>query len=493
VARSRSHDAHALLPDADARGRAQRRLVELIERHWEEVGDLRVTPDTTYEEVAARLAEFDFREPVPPERAIEVCGELLRGGIVHTSHPRYFGLFNPTPTFAGVCADALVAAFNPQLAVASHAPVAVAIERHVLSFLSRNLGLADAAGSFTSGGAEANLTAVLVALERHFPEAAVDGLEAVRGRPTLYVSSEAHHSLIKVARMTGLGHRALRLVPATPELRLDPEPLRGQVVDDRAAGDRPFLVVATAGTTAAGVVDPLGEIADLCDDLGLDLHVDAAWGGAVCLSDRLRPILAGIERADSVTIDAHKWLSVPMGAGVFLTPHREALESTFRVTADYMPSAAGSDPYLSSVQWSRRFIGLKLFMSLIVAGRAGYAAQLEHDCRLADRLRALLEEDGWLILNRTPLPVACFTDDPDRDPDRSASRLSAIAAHVESSGAAWISVVTLAGRPALRACITSYRSSEDDVMALRDALGRARAASGAARGASPAKGGEASG
>lgn len=464
------------------RGRAQRRLGELIERHWEEIAELRVAPDATYEELAERLGEFDFRQPVAPERAIEVCAELLREGIVHTPHPRYFGLFNPTPTFASVCADSLVAAFNPQLAVASHAPVAVAIERHVLSFLARNLGFADAAGSFTSGGAEANLTAVLVALERHFPESTVDGLEAVRGRPTVYVSSEAHHSLIKIARITGLGHQALRLAPATPELQLDPRRLREQVVQDRAAGDRPFLVVATAGTTAGGVVDPLAEIADLCDDLGLDLHVDAAWGGGVCLSDRLRPILGGIARADSVTIDAHKWLSVPMGAGVFLTPHREALESTFRVTADYMPSAAGSDPYLSSVQWSRRFIGLKVFMSLLVAGRDGYAAQLEHDCRLGDRLRALLEEDGWTIVNRTPLPVVCFSDDPGEDLDRSRSRLSAIAARVESSGAAWISVVNLAGRPALRACITSYRSSEDDLVALRDALSRARAASDTAQG-----------
>jgi len=459
-------------------------LVELIERHWEEVADFPVAPGASYEELADRLAEFDFREPVPPERAIEVCGELLRGGIVHTPHPRYFGLFNPTPTFAGVCADAIVAAFNPQLAVASHAPAAVAIERHVLSFLAGKLGLYETAGSFTSGGAEANLTAVLVALERHFPEAALDGLEAVQGRPTLYVSSEAHHSFIKVARMTGLGHRALRVVPTTPALQLDPKALREHVVEDRSAGARPFLVVATAGTTAAGVVDPLAEIADLCDELALDLHVDAAWGGAVCLSDRLRAVLEGIERADSVAIDAHKWMSVPMGAGIFLTRHREALESTFRVTADYMPSASGSDPYLSSVQWSRRFIGLKVFMSLLVAGRAGYAAQLEHDCRLADRLRGLLEEDGWLIVNRTPLPVACFTDEPDGDPARSASRLRAIAEHVESSGAAWISVVELAGRPALRACITSYRSSDEDVTALRDALRGARAASGPARRAS---------
>lgn len=318
------HHLHALLPDTEERHGAYERLTELIERHWEEVASLDVAPRATYAELAARLDELDFAKPIAVERAIELCAELLREGTVHTSHPRYFGLFNPTPTFAGVCADALVAAFNPQLAVTSHAPASVAIERHVLAFLARRLGLDDAGGSFTSGGAEANLTAVLVALERHFPEATVDGLAAVRGRPTLYAGSEAHHSLAKIARVTGLGHSAVRLVPSTSGLLLDLEAVRERVLHDRAAGDRPFLLVATAGTTAAGVIDPLAEAADLCEELGLDLHVDAAWGGAACLSDLLRPLLGGIERADSVTIDAHKWLSVPMGAGVFLTRHREA-------------------------------------------------------------------------------------------------------------------------------------------------------------------------
>jgi aromatic-L-amino-acid decarboxylase len=462
-----------MLPGVEARTSAYERLVELLERHWEGVAGLPVAPRAGYDELDERVREFDFETPVSLVPLLDACGALLREGIVQTSHPRYFGLFNPTPTFAGVLADALVAAFNPQLAVTSHAPAAVAIERRVLSFLADRLGFPDAVGTFTSGGAEANLTAVLVALERRFPEATEAGLAAVGAQPTLYASTEAHHSLLKAARMTGLGQKAVRSIPPTGGLGLDVAALRKRIVSDRAAGEQAFLVVATAGSTAAGVIDPLPEIADLCEELGVDLHVDAAWAGGACLSPRLCRVLDGIERADSVTIDAHKWLSAPMGAGMFFTRHRDALTKTFRTTANYMPSAEASDPYLSSAQWSRRLIGLKLFMSLAAAGRHGYAAQIEHDCELGDRMRARLRQDGWRIVNETPLPVVCFTPGE----DDSSERLESIARHIESSGVAWISVAQLAGRPALRACITSYRSTEEDVEALCAALATARAVS----------------
>jgi aromatic-L-amino-acid/L-tryptophan decarboxylase len=467
----------SLLPSPEIRRDAYGRLVELLERHVDEIRDLRVAPAASYEQLEDRLRGFDFAEPVPLDELLDSCCDLLREGIVHTSHPRYFGLFNPTPAFAGVLADALVAAFNPQLAVTSHAPAAVAIERHVLSFLAGSLGLEGATGSFTSGGAEANLTAVLVALERHFPDAGERGLASLDGRPAIYVSTEAHDSLVKAARIAGLGRAAVRSVPAGADLRFDAEAVRAAIERDRAAGERPFLVVATAGSTASGVIDPLSEIADLCRDLGVDLHVDAAWAGAIALSTRLRPLLEGVERADSVTVDAHKWLSAPMAAGVFLTRHAHDLTSTFRVAAGYMPSAEASDPYLTSAQWSRRLIGLKVFMALAAAGRDGYAAQIEHDCRLGDRLRERLRGDGWLVVNETPLPVVCFVPEQEPRQEGGDDRLAAIAHHVEASGGAWISVAQLGGRRALRACITSHRSTEADVDALCDLLAAARASS----------------
>jgi aromatic-L-amino-acid/L-tryptophan decarboxylase len=459
----------ALLPDAAARNDAHARLVALLERHWHEVECLGVVPAASDADLEERVREFDFAAPVPLNDLLDACAGLLRDGIVHTTHPRYFGLFNPTPTFAGVLGDALVAAFNPQLAVTSHAPAAVAIERHVLAFLAECLGLGDATGSFTSGGAEANLTAVLLALERHFPEATERGLASVSGQPMLYVSAEAHHSLLKAARMTGLGHAAVRTIPVTEDLRFDVGALRGTLERDRAEGRRPFLVVATAGTTAAGVIDPLPAIAELCQETGVHLHVDAAWAGAISLSERLRPLLEGIERADSVTVDAHKWLSAPMGAGVFLTPHVQELTRTFRVETNYMPSAETADPYVMSAQWSRRFIGLKVFMALAAVGRDGYARQIEHDVRLGDRLRERLRHDGWQIVNTTPLPVVCFVPDM-AGHGPSGEDLLRIARRVERSGVAWISVAQLAGRPALRACITSYRTTEADIDALCNTL-----------------------
>lgn len=460
------------MPDATIRRDAYGRLATILERHWEEVAERGVAPAASYADLQERVRRFDFAEPVPLDELLDTAAGWLRDGIVHTTHPRYFGLFNPTPAFAGVLGDALVAAFNPQLAVTSHAPAAVAVERHVLEFLGDCLRLPGATGSFTSGGAEANLTAVLVALERHFPQATEHGLGAVSGQPTLYVSAEAHHSLLKAARMTGLGHAAVRAIPVTGDLTLDVAALRATIARDRAEGRRPFLVVATAGTTAAGVIDPLPEVADLCEHAGLDLHVDAAWAGAVSLSERLRPLLDGIERADSVTVDAHKWLSAPMGAGVFLTPHGQDLTRAFRVETNYMPSAESADPYVMSAQWSRRFTGLKVFMALAAVGHDGYARQIEHDCRLGDRLRARLRDDGWEIVNSTPLPVVCFIPDA-AEHGASMEDLARIARRVEVSGAAWISVARLAGRPALRACITSYRSTEPDVDALCDALAAA--------------------
>jgi aromatic-L-amino-acid/L-tryptophan decarboxylase len=464
----------ALLPGEEERRRAYESLTALVERHLDELAGLRVAPGESYAELERRVRAFELEEPVPLGELLEAAAELLRDGIVHTSHPRYFGLFNPAPAFAGVLGDTLTAAFNPQLAATSHAPAAVAIERHVISFLGERLGLPGAAGSFTSGGAEANLTGLLVALERHFPEATEAGLGAVRGQPVFYVSGEAHDSFVKAARMTGLGQRAARAVAVDGRLGMDVEALRAAVERDRAAGELPFLVVATAGTTAAGAIDPLPAVAEVCAELGLDLHVDAAWAGAVALSDRLRPLLDGIERADSVTVDAHKWMSAPMGAGVFLTRHARDLTSAFRVAAGYMPSADESDPYLTGAQWSRRLTGLKVFMSLAAAGRSGYAAQIERDCMLGERLRELLGERGWRVVNHTPLPVVCFV--PAGAAGADAAELARIVAAVERSGQAWISLAQLDGRPALRACVISYRTTEDDIVALCDALDGARRA-----------------
>lgn len=454
-----------------------RHVIGVLEDERQRISERDVSAPVDVRELRDAIGAYDFDRPAEPGAVIEDVAELLRATTVHTTHPRYFGLFNPTPTLMGVVGETLAAAFNPQLAAWSHAPGAVEIEAHLLRFLGGRLGYPQeaVAGSFTSGGAEANMTAVLLALTKTWPEYGEKGLMALDGRPVMYASAESHLAWLKIAHATGIGRDAVRLVPAGPDLRMDTAALADQVAADRANGDRPFLVVATAGTTAAGVIDPLHALADLCREQGIRLHVDAAYGGAAVLSDRLRPALSGIERADSITVDAHKWMSVPMGAGAFLCTDKEGLAETFRVTTSYMPAEIPDtvDPYTSSQQWSRRFMGLKLFLSLAVAGREGYAEQLERDADLADALRAELAAAGWDIVNDTPLPVVCFADPGSATWEHH----DALARKVVQSGRAWVSPVDLSGRAALRACVISHRTAPADIGDLVRAVGEARKAS----------------
>ncbi len=456
-----------------------------LEGYAEDVAELPVAPPADPQAVRARLAEIDFARPLSPPAAIDWTVEQLRRFQVHTPHPRYFGLFNPAPTTMGIAADALVAGFNPQLAAWSHNPFAAEVERFLVQAFGERFGWRreETEGTFASGGAEANHTGLLVALGEAFAEFSTSGLRAVAGQPVLYTSAEGHHSVLKAARLAGLGTAAVRAIAVDASLRLDVDALEGAIAADRAAGDRPFLVVATAGTTNAGVVDRLNAIADVAERQALWFHVDAAWGGAAALVPELRPVLAGIERADSITFDAHKWLSVPMGAGLFLTRRGGALTRTFRVDNAYMPRDAERlglvDPYASSMQWSRRFIGLKVFLSLLVAGWEGYAAALRHQVAMGDLLRRELVGAGWRLVNSTPLPTLCF-DDPVRlgrgpSGEGQAEALGAIAASVVESGEAWISTTRVgAGSTVLRACVTNYRTEPLDVVALVGSLGRAR-------------------
>ena len=459
------------MPESRERRRLLERVGHAIDRYVEETPALPVTPQVHADEIRRHLEGYDFAAARSADEVLDDVTAMLTRWSVHVTHPRYFGLFNPSVSLMSILADALVAAFNSQLAAWAHSPAANEIERHVLRFVGERLGLPrdEVVGTFTSGGAEANFTGVLVALSRAFPEFAEEGARALRGQPVLYASEEAHHSFVKIAHQCGLGRRAVRLVPVDAELRMDVASLTDAIARDRRKGDCPFLVVGTAGSTSAGVIDPLEALADVCEHEKLAYHVDAAWGGAAALSPFLRPVLAGIERADSVTVDAHKWLSVPVAAGMFLCRHREALRDTFRIDAAYVPPGepGTTDPYLYSMQWTRRFIGLKLFLSLAVEGEAGYASVIERQAVLGDALRERLAAAGFRIVNRTPLPLACFVDVGGAAPD-------AIVREVLARGRAWISVTRLRGEPVIRACITSFRTSESDLDVLVEELVAAR-------------------
>jgi glutamate/tyrosine decarboxylase-like PLP-dependent enzyme len=316
-----------------------------------------------------------------------------------------------------------------------------------------------ASAAFTTGGAEANLSAVVVALTRAFASKGDEGLRGVSGRPAIYLTREAHDSFNKIAHMTGLGRSALRRVGTGSDLRMDVADLARQVHDDRRNGWAPLMVVGTAGTTAAGAIDPLRQIGRFCRMHGLWFHVDAAWGGAAILVPEMRAHLDGIDAADSITCDAHKWFSVPIGAGMFFCRHPRIVREAFRAQAVYMPATSGEsspDPYVTTVQWSRRFIGLKLFLALAERGEAGYAAMIEHQIRMGIRLREALVRDGWTIVNDTPLPLICFTRDGLVAGD--------FVQELHRRQIAWMSEVRLRGEPTVvRACVTSFRTTPADI------------------------------
>lgn len=457
-----------------------RSLAEATCGFRERLGDHPVSPSVGPAEIRRHLQErYSFQRPVGAGELVRDVAAMLERWGVQVTHPRYFGLFNPTVRPVSVAADALVAFYNPQLALWAHAPAANEIERHVLRFFLGRLGFDPdgAAAHFTSGGQEANHTAVIAALTHRFPALAAGGLRALEGQPTLYGSAEVHHSFQKIAHATGLGRGALRTVPVGADLRMDPAALERAVEEDRRQGCAPFLAVATAGTTAAGVIDPLPAVAEVARRHGLWLHVDAAWGGAALLSRRLRGHLDGIEAADSATWDAHKWLSVPMAAGMLFCRHPAVLARAFGTEAgSYVPKGVRGtrDAYATSLQWSRRCIGLKVFMALAELGAGGYEELVDHQAAMGEALRERLLGAGWRVVNRTPLPLVCFTH-----PRIEGGALSprAVAKRVVAGGRAWVSTVHLAtGQEALRACITSYRTTPEDLDILVEELERAVAA-----------------
>lgn len=419
-----------------------------------------ISPSVTPEEIRAYLhSRFDFSQAMDLDEAIAEVEQMLGKWQVHITHPRYFGLFNPSVTLASVIADTLVAMYNPQLASWRTSPAANEIERFTLNWLAAKFGFPEEAlATFTTGGAEANLSAVIVALTRRFPEYGERGIRCLTATPSIYLTSESHHSFSKIAHITGLGRTAVRPVATDPQLRMDLADLERKVTEDRANGFAPFMVIGTCGTTAAGAIDPLPELGEFCRANGLWFHVDAAWGGAAILAPTLRPFMDGIDSADSITCDAHKWFSVPMGCGMFFCRHPESVLQAFRAEAAYMPakaSGAALDPYTSTLQWSRRFIGLKLFLSLAAMGEQGQAEMIEHQARMGQLLRTLLADSGWRIVNHTSLPLVCFT--------RDGLDIPMFLAALREQQIAWMSEAQIHGSPVIRACITSFKTTEQDV------------------------------
>lgn len=460
----------ALFPPRKERARHDEALSERLIAAEERVASGVVAPTLDLAALRRDLIGFDFMAPRPTDTLFAWVVDQLERGVTHMTHPRYFGLFNPAPTYPAQAADRIVAAFNPQLATATTSPAAIEIEAHTIRAVARRAGLpAETGGHFTTGGAEANYTALICALTRAHPDFATRGARAFTGHPVFYVSRDSHLAWFKIAHQAGIGRDAVRLIATDGTGRMAPASLLDAIAADRSAGCVPVMIVATAGTTNAGMIDPLPACAAIARDAGLWLHVDAAWGGGLIASERLRGALCGMEGADSATIDAHKWFATTMACGMFFVRDADILSLAFRVSNEFMPpNIGGLDPYASSVQWSRRFLGLRLFMSLAAAGWSGHARHVERAVVLAAKLEKSLASHGWTVVNRSSLAVVCA------EPPPGSVDVRTIVGRVLASGRAWISVGMFEGRPIVRACITHGETCLSDVAELVEALEAAR-------------------
>jgi len=465
--------------DSKERADLWRQVAQIIEDYVEHVEELPVDSRARPADVKAFLSAIDFDRPWSPEQALDFVAEGARRFHVHNSSSRYFGLFVPPPTTMGIAGDMLTSAFNLVLGGWALSPFGVELERLLIQKLAAKFGYAPehADGLFTAGGTEANHTALLCALHALSPAIREHGLAAFGKQPLVYASRETHHSIHKVAMACGLGLNAVREIDVDRSFRMDADHLESAIKSDKANGKCPCMVVATVGSTNAGAIDPLPRIAEIAKRNSLWFHADAAWGGAAVLVPELRSFATGIETADSITFDVHKWLAVPMTAGIFVTRHHDVLQRTFNVSGPYMPSAASDaaiDPFRHSMQWSRPCRGLKVLLSFAVSGWQGHEKAIREQVRIGTVMRAQLERSGWSVVNDTPLPLVCFQDGTS-PAGRSRAFLDDVCRNVLDSGRAWLSVTNLAGQvPALRACVTSFLTQEKDIQELIEVLDHAR-------------------
>jgi glutamate/tyrosine decarboxylase-like PLP-dependent enzyme len=460
------------------------RLIDRIDRYYSSLTDRPVQPPAE-ERTAARepLALPELGDDAG--RILdELCREMIDKGF-HIPAANYFGLMNPTPTYMAVLAEALVSALNPQLASLARSQFASTLEAETVGWIASRFGwyrptgavipqgatVCD--GTFTSGGNEANFSALALAISHRFPNAIEDGIASIGARPVFYASSESHHSLEKAAGLLGLGRKALRRVPVNDRLHLDTARLIMQIEADYACGFVPFCIVATAGTTSSGAIDDIPALTAIAERYGLWLHVDGAYGAAAAFSDHYRGLLAGIERADSITVDPHKWLSMPFAAGVILTRHPTMLERTFAVQPPYMPNLPRPsmiDYFKVSAQWTRRMNSLKLWLTLRVHGRRAYEEMIERQMQLAARMYDWLNSSEYFEPTAPQvLPILNFRL-------RGVEENEAAGAHqgfldeFNCDGRYWISRTQVRGQSVLRMMIISYLSTGEHLQGLQSAL-----------------------
>lgn len=438
-----------------------KKVAEIVVEHVAGLADRRVTPEAT----PAQLEKL-FDEPLPEQgSSIDEILTRFRNDVAPNSmgvpSPRYFGQFNPTPLPIGVWADVFTSMLNQNAGAWRNGPTSAMIEARVIRWLCDLVSYgAQSFGTLASGGSEANLIALKCARDNALPMAKDHGVSGADR--VVYASEQCHYSIDKSVDILGLGRKSLRKIPTDDRFHIRVDALREQIVRDRDEGHVPACIVGVAGTTSTGVIDPLEELAGIARENNCWYHVDAAYGGPLAFSAKHKAKLQGIELADSITFDPHKWMFVPFSCGAVLV--REGgpvLRDSFDMSPEYLSEDRGGadvefDFFRYGQMGTRRFNSLKLWMAMKFMGREGYARTVERHIDLTHYLASRIDAlPDFERVGEVETAVCCF-----RHKSKSQQQLQQ---KIERDGEVWLTTTVLHGKRALRVNINSFLTEQHHV------------------------------
>jgi aromatic-L-amino-acid decarboxylase len=475
------------ISDAEMRELSSR-VTQLVTEYFSEVSTLPVFPQTSAGKTIGKIGTSLPVDGEPLEQLLDDCRTIIANSR-HNGHPRFFGYVASPATAPGAFGDLIASALNTNLTSWRSGPAATEIELTVINWLASLIGYGRsdlvAHGLLLSGGSMANLTALLIAhRSRSDSEVASKGLWNSVAPMTIYASDQIHMSIPKAADILGLGRAQVRVVACDDRFRMNVGLLRQTIADDLKRGMKPFCVVGSAGTVNTGAVDPLDEIAEVAKEFDLWFHIDGAYGALAALAETKRPLFRGLDQADSISLDPHKWLYVPIDSGCLLFRDEASARAAFTFEgADYIKvHEQNADEAFAfwnyGPELSRRFRALKIWLTLRYYGVRRIANAISEDCAVAVYLGEQVEAaTDFELLTAPELSICCFRYVPPSlvaklrraGEDRAALEAELdqlntnIMNAVQRGGRAYLSSATLGGKFALRACITNFRTTRADI------------------------------
>ncbi|HEY0552714.1 MAG TPA: pyridoxal-dependent decarboxylase [Thermoanaerobaculia bacterium] len=466
---------------ADEFRSAMHRVADLVADYLEGVGDRPVLPAVRPGEVRRVLPASPPAEAEPLDTVLDDYLRVIEPNLTHWNHPGFLAYFANTGSGPGILGETLAAALNVNAMLWRTAPAATELEERVCEWLAQMMELPAGFRGHINDTASSSSLVALAAARHRLPglDARVKGLSGRADAPplTLYASDQAHSSIDKSAIVLGIGQENVRRIASDGDFRMSVPALAEAIAADRAAGRLPMAVVATVGTTSTTSVDPVPEIADLCEREKIWLHVDAAYAGSAAICPELRAIMPGLERADSLVVNPHKWLFTPVDCSVLFVRDPAQLRATFSLVPEYLRTAEGSEATNLmdyGFQLGRRFRALKLWMVIRTFGVEGLRERIRLHCALARDFAAHVEADpGFELAAPVPFSTVCFRACPEGTPEARNRFNERLLARVNAAGPFFLSHTVLGGRYTLRVAIGNLRTESEHLDALWELIGRA--------------------